>query len=172
MNTTAMQCVKYTRICVEIDLNKSILRSVWYNVEYEALHLLCASCCCYGHLAQNYEALLRQPPVQQVQDTMASVEVTTWASTRREKAFVTPAVDLAMKDATVTDKPIIEIKCHDDDAHGEWLAIVKKQNLNSRKVTNVQSTVKQTSQAARGDKNGNNSKRTEVEDKVIIEAII
>ncbi|XP_057451901.1 uncharacterized protein LOC130743687 [Lotus japonicus] len=58
MNTVDMQRRKYARICVEIDLNKPVLgrvglRGVWYNIEYEGLHLLCSHCGCYGHLARN-----------------------------------------------------------------------------------------------------------------------
>ncbi|XP_057426306.1 uncharacterized protein LOC130719711 [Lotus japonicus] len=47
MNTVDMNRGKYARVCVEIELNKPVLGrvglcGVWYNVEYEGLHLLCS----------------------------------------------------------------------------------------------------------------------------------
>ncbi|XP_057441998.1 uncharacterized protein LOC130733752 [Lotus japonicus] len=58
LNTNDIQCGKYARICVEIDLTKPVLGVVglegtWYQIEYEGLHLLCHQCGCYGHLARN-----------------------------------------------------------------------------------------------------------------------
>ncbi|KAF1870704.1 hypothetical protein Lal_00026322, partial [Lupinus albus] len=46
---------KFARICVEIDLNKCLVGKVcvqghWHKV---GLHILCSSCGCYGHVAQN-----------------------------------------------------------------------------------------------------------------------
>nr|KYP44952.1 hypothetical protein KK1_033533 [Cajanus cajan] len=49
---------RFARVCVEINLNEPVvgrffLNGVWYTVEYEGLHLLCASCGCYGHVLRN-----------------------------------------------------------------------------------------------------------------------
>ena len=54
MNTANLVRGRFTRVCIEIDLTvlvgKFYLNGKWYNVEYEGLHILCASCGCYGHL--------------------------------------------------------------------------------------------------------------------------
>lgn len=58
-NTLKVERGKFARICVEIDLTQPVVGKVWlnghwYKVEYEGLHLICASCGCYGHLVRNY----------------------------------------------------------------------------------------------------------------------
>ena len=45
----------FARVCVEIDLDKLAigkvwLKDLWYKVEYEGLHHICATCGCYGYL--------------------------------------------------------------------------------------------------------------------------
>nr|KYP43663.1 Transposon TX1 uncharacterized [Cajanus cajan] len=58
LNTLNMTRGRFARVCVEINLNEPVvgrffLNGVWYNVEYEGLHLLCSSCGCYGHVLRN-----------------------------------------------------------------------------------------------------------------------
>nr|KYP70390.1 hypothetical protein KK1_009606 [Cajanus cajan] len=58
LNTLNMTRGRFARVCVEINLNEPVvgrffLNGVWYNVEYEGLHLLCSSCGCYGHILRN-----------------------------------------------------------------------------------------------------------------------
>nr|KYP69589.1 hypothetical protein KK1_008786 [Cajanus cajan] len=58
LNTLNMTRGRFARVCVEINLNEPFigrffLNGVWYNVEYEGLHLLCSSCGCYGHVLRN-----------------------------------------------------------------------------------------------------------------------
>ncbi|XP_020211512.1 uncharacterized protein LOC109796242 [Cajanus cajan] len=58
LNTLNMTRGRFARVCVEINLNEPVvgrffLNGVWYNVKYEGLHLLCSSCCCYGHVLRN-----------------------------------------------------------------------------------------------------------------------
>ncbi|XP_020211516.1 uncharacterized protein LOC109796245 [Cajanus cajan] len=58
LNTLNMTRGRFARACVEINLEEPVvgrffLNGVWYNVEYEGLHLLCSSCGCYGHVLQN-----------------------------------------------------------------------------------------------------------------------
>ncbi|KAK2387120.1 zinc ion binding / nucleic acid binding protein [Trifolium repens] len=53
-NTLMQERGKYARICVEVDLTKSLLAMFMikgrkYNVEYEGLHLLCKTCGKFGH---------------------------------------------------------------------------------------------------------------------------
>lgn len=49
---------KFARICVEIDLEKSVVGKIWFrnrwiHVEYEGLHLICNKCGLFGHLGRN-----------------------------------------------------------------------------------------------------------------------
>ncbi|XP_020218786.1 uncharacterized protein LOC109802009 [Cajanus cajan] len=58
LNTLNMTRGRFARVCVEIRLDQPVvgkfnLNGIWYNVEYEGLHLLCASCGCYGHIMRN-----------------------------------------------------------------------------------------------------------------------
>nr|KYP37853.1 Transposon TX1 uncharacterized [Cajanus cajan] len=58
LNTLNMTRGRFARVCVEINLEEPVvgrffLNGVWYNVEYEGLHLLCSSCGCYGHVLRN-----------------------------------------------------------------------------------------------------------------------
>jgi hypothetical protein len=58
MQTLDMNRARFGRICIEIDLNKSVVAKIWvmgdwYNVEYEGLHLLCSSRGHYGHLSRS-----------------------------------------------------------------------------------------------------------------------
>jgi hypothetical protein len=56
-NTLMQERGKYARICVEVDLTKSLLAMFMikgrkYNVEYEGLHLLCKTCGKFGHYSE------------------------------------------------------------------------------------------------------------------------
>ncbi|KAK2384311.1 zinc ion binding / nucleic acid binding protein [Trifolium repens] len=56
-NTLMQERGKYARICVEVDLSKSLLAMFMikgrkYNVEYEGLHLLCKNCGKFGHYSE------------------------------------------------------------------------------------------------------------------------
>lgn len=49
---------RFVRVCMEINLETPVVRNFclngsWYHVEYEGLHMSCASCGCYGHVARN-----------------------------------------------------------------------------------------------------------------------
>lgn len=53
-NTLKVERGCFARICVEIDLTKPVVGKVcvnghWYKVQYEGLHMICATCGCYGH---------------------------------------------------------------------------------------------------------------------------
>ena len=46
---------KFTRVCVEVDLTKPVIKCVrvedqWQAMEYESLHLICGRRNCYGHV--------------------------------------------------------------------------------------------------------------------------
>ncbi|KAK2425036.1 zinc ion binding / nucleic acid binding protein [Trifolium repens] len=56
-NTLMQERGKYARLCVEVDLTKSLLAMFMikgrkYNVEYEGLHLLCKNCGRFGHYSE------------------------------------------------------------------------------------------------------------------------
>ena len=62
MTTQSVARGRYTRVCVEIDLHKPIATEIWLNdhwnvLEYESLHLICASCGCYRHVARHYDRI-------------------------------------------------------------------------------------------------------------------
>ena len=57
MTTQQVEGGKYARVCVEINLAKPMHREIWINdhwhlLEYESLHLICATCRCYGHVSR------------------------------------------------------------------------------------------------------------------------
>ncbi|XP_045792034.1 uncharacterized protein LOC123886793 [Trifolium pratense] len=57
-NTLNVERGRFARICVEIDLTKPVVGKVWihghwYKVQYEGLHMICATCGCYGHITRN-----------------------------------------------------------------------------------------------------------------------
>ncbi|KAB2629216.1 hypothetical protein D8674_034011 [Pyrus ussuriensis x Pyrus communis] len=64
---------KYARVCVELDLTKSLIANVkvencWYVVEYEGLHLVCFNCGCYGHRREQCPSLIRKQSTIPVPD--------------------------------------------------------------------------------------------------------
>lgn len=57
-NTLNVEHGRFARICIEINLTKSVVRKFdvnghWYKVQYEGLHIICASCGCYGRHTRN-----------------------------------------------------------------------------------------------------------------------
>lgn len=53
-NTLSKERVKYVRLCMQVDLRKSLfviftIKGSIYKIEYEGLHLLCLICGCFGH---------------------------------------------------------------------------------------------------------------------------
>ncbi|XP_057432404.1 uncharacterized protein LOC130725170 [Lotus japonicus] len=133
MNTMDMQRGKYARICVEIDLSKPVLgrvglRGVWYNIEYEGLHLLCSHCGCYGHLARNCTGtpMPKQNPspaatTKMPQEAAGPVACTPQDATQTE----TLVTEQTMMEAVIPGVKIAPITCP-DSAHGQWLSVTRK----------------------------------------------
>lgn len=51
---------RFMIVCIEVYLNKPMVGKVWlrghkYNIEYEGLHHIYASCGCYGHLTRDFK---------------------------------------------------------------------------------------------------------------------
>lgn len=74
---------KYARLCVEVDLTKSLLamfelKRQTYTIEYEGLHLLCPACGCFATIwkaAQRKEQLLWLLQSPLLDKTMMKVQV-------------------------------------------------------------------------------------------------
>jgi hypothetical protein len=63
---------RFARMCVEVDLTKSVIGRVgingeWYQVQYEGLHMICTHCGCYGHLME--DCAPPKQPATEVQDS-------------------------------------------------------------------------------------------------------
>ncbi|XP_020203712.1 uncharacterized protein LOC109789219 [Cajanus cajan] len=108
---------KFARVCVEIDLNEPVVgkvwfRNVWFKIEYEGLHLLCAKCGRYGHVA-------RQCAVQGLDGVETEGEVPREAPLATAVHSHTQTVDSAA-----------------DGVHEDWMVVMKfKRGGKSKGVT-------------------------------------
>ncbi|XP_020205012.1 uncharacterized protein LOC109790298 [Cajanus cajan] len=112
---------------LEISLNEPVvgrffLNGVWYNVEYEGLHLLCSSCDCYGHVRRSCPSANKLESKVNGAGAKEATEKTPGESLHSAVLDV-----LAGEDSTphVTG----EIA---PDPHGDWLVVKwrnRKQNL-------------------------------------------
>ncbi|XP_057451867.1 uncharacterized protein LOC130743650 [Lotus japonicus] len=175
MNTVDMECGKFARICVEIDLNQPVvgrirLRKTWYNVEYEGLHLLCSTCGCYGHMTRNCTQPVPQSKATEHTATtssgnaekvctaaMAAAKIPGAAETLAAAAETLEAAnfvgDKAMMEGVISGPVIKPIQCP-ETAHGDWL-VVEKRKKNLKKPINASS--KQTDvEKVKATKKGNN----------------
>jgi hypothetical protein len=134
MRTLDMHHGRFARIRVEIDLDKPVVgkicfRDVWYNVEYEGLHLLCATCGCYGHLSRNcgvspVNIFTNGVAVEKPSATTPAEESPTEVTLPDKITSVTLndqlESTLAVNHGAVTDTQLCSLT-----AHGEWLTIHK-----------------------------------------------
>ncbi|XP_057422339.1 uncharacterized protein LOC130716152 [Lotus japonicus] len=150
MNTTDMQRGKYARICVEIDLSEPVLGrvglcGVWYNIEYEGLHLLCSKCGCYGHLARTCTGKPVKQPASQSKptaNTAPDTPVAAAASPGSQGQQGTLESDHQMSDGKDTGVIGATIE-YPPAAHGDWMLVTKKgwKNLNAnqkKQASNIQ----------------------------------
>ncbi|XP_020208554.1 uncharacterized protein LOC109793499 [Cajanus cajan] len=122
LNTLSMTRGRFARVCVEIKLNEPVvgrffLNGVWYNVEYEGLHLLCSSCGCYGHVLRNCPHATRPELTTQ---GVGEQEVTKQQSGEPPHSAVSVA-SMGEKSGPQVRGDIAP------DPHGDWL-IVKRRN--------------------------------------------
>ncbi|XP_057432819.1 uncharacterized protein LOC130725624 [Lotus japonicus] len=160
MNTTDTRRGKYARVCVEINLNQPVLgraglRGVWYNIEYEGMHLLCSNCGCYGHLASNCQRTpVPKPTSQPAPATTASMGTPTAAAA--EPSQETLGTETQMAENVIAGEKSANIDCP-DAAHGDWMTVTRKGWKNLNASTKKQSTQNQKqSRASSGEKNEQN----------------
>ena len=70
LTTTKMERGNYARVCVEVNLASPVIRKVWiqdhwHEVELESLNLICRTCSCYDHVAQDCKKKLNDHVVVQ-----------------------------------------------------------------------------------------------------------
>ncbi|XP_020238813.1 uncharacterized protein LOC109817874 [Cajanus cajan] len=128
LNTLNMIRGRFARVCVEINLEEPVvgrffLNGVWYNVEYEGLHLLCSSCGCYGHVLRNFPHVIRS-------------EVTATSVGEKDNTDQPPRDPLHGADsaAPTGEESVPRVRgAVAPDPHGDWL-IVKQRNQKSNLV--------------------------------------
>ncbi|XP_020240070.1 uncharacterized protein LOC109818934 [Cajanus cajan] len=122
LNTLNMTWGRFARVCVEINLNEPLvgrffLNDIWYNVEYEGLHLLCSSCGCYGHVMRNCPTSARHESTEKGVGEKEAME-TLSGETKHGADSVAQTGEQSALHAREEITP---------DLHGEWL-IVKRKN--------------------------------------------
>ncbi|XP_057447653.1 uncharacterized protein LOC130739394 [Lotus japonicus] len=154
MTTADMRLGKFARICVEIDLEKPVvgmlrLRGVWYNIEYEGLHLLCSKCGCYGHMSRKCKVIAAETVAAASSTPATKATAPSAQSGTTLEAATDPAINADSMQAensapkTAASVPIA--------AHGKWLIVERskrKQNQN-----------RQSGGAAAKSKEGSNANR-------------
>nr|KYP67224.1 Transposon TX1 uncharacterized [Cajanus cajan] len=129
LNTLNMARGRFARVCVEIELDKPVvgkfnLNGVWYNIEYEGLHLLCTCCGCYGHVLRNCSSLVQ--PLQHLENgttEIAAAEKSEQPAPGLGQGVVLSSGDRDIQGETVSLKP-----------HGDWLVVQRKnKKQNSRR---------------------------------------
>jgi hypothetical protein len=114
---------KFARVCIDIDLDKPVVgtvwfRDFWYHVEYEGLHLLCKNCGIYGHVARNCQSSARQG------NNDGETE-----SSEKERSEAAPISTTQNKEST-----IVAADCKEEGLYGDWLVVTKKKNQGSKTV--------------------------------------
>ncbi|KAK7243144.1 hypothetical protein RIF29_37931 [Crotalaria pallida] len=131
MQTVNVTRGKFARVCVEIDLTMPVVGKVWfrdhwYKVEYEGLHLICATCGCYGHLSRNCTKAPPKPPVVEV-------------PVHGEGGFlnlVTPDPGLVANQSGDTTPEItaeVSKENPEEQLHGDWLVVRRRKKGGSEK---------------------------------------
>ncbi|KAK2353453.1 zinc ion binding / nucleic acid binding protein [Trifolium repens] len=145
-NTLNVERGRFARICIEINLNEPVVGKVWlngywYKVEYEGLHIICASCGRYGHHSRYCTYSTVPLPI--------AVEVQPANAGSMEEGAINGVTDLVEKIAVTDPATIIdenlktnqekninkhsrhdgkELKNNDVQSkiHGEWMVVTRK----------------------------------------------
>lgn len=134
-NTLSVERGRFSRACVKIDLSKPVvgkiwLRDHWYRVEYEGLHLICAKCGCYGHLARDCSSPIPPP----LQDTSADKALGATPSSPglsdlpndQDKIVPQPVEQPLTLTPTVSHGAAGVVYDLSKDTHGEWLTVTRR----------------------------------------------
>lgn len=132
-NTLWVERGKFARVCVEIDLTKPVVGKIWlnghwYQVQYEGLHLICASCGCYGHLARNCEKNQAYKPADA---SIAIVSGADAAGPPPNPFRLLQNVDAIKNDqvnssrANPVSQPVVQYDL-EKDIHGGWMTVTRK----------------------------------------------
>ncbi|XP_057458265.1 uncharacterized protein LOC130749016 [Lotus japonicus] len=147
MNTNDMQRGRYARICVEIDLTKPVLgvvglEGIWYNIEYDGLHLLCRKCGCYGHLTRNCTTTVSKEPSSNGEKEATAMNPNA-GKTPTETEGATPSMDQQNSTPETLNVTAANVMQESEDpakkcakvksqlkcpyhAHGDWLVVEKR----------------------------------------------
>ncbi|XP_020232532.1 uncharacterized protein LOC109812970 [Cajanus cajan] len=131
LNTLNMTRGRFARVCVEIRLDQPVvgkfnLNGIWYNVEYEGLHLLCASCGCYGHIMRNFS---RTIPTQE-QHSPSALDATTEGNKTSIIDEAGHEANSVLKDGlTASQFP----KGNAPEPHGDWLVVRRRNRKQNHK---------------------------------------
>lgn len=135
-NTLKIERGRFARICVEIDLSLPVvgkfwLRDHWYRVEYEGLHLICAKCGCYEHVARNCEGPCTQV-IPIVHDALQTPSPETHPDDQAQPN--PPPKCQSEAPASISfDKPLLFNL--ETDTHGEWLTVNRRKRAPKQDTT-------------------------------------
>lgn len=121
-NTLKVERGRFARICIEVDLTQPIVGKVWlkghwYKLEYEGLHLICASCGCYGHLARCCPSIpTATPGGEHLPEKQNGEEGESSASS------IAKLVEKTMESVQSMEGP----KNVENDLYGEWTIVTRK----------------------------------------------
>ena len=121
---------KFARVCIEINLNQLVVGKVylddrWYCLEYEDLHIICASCGFYGHHSKDCSVRVI---MESNNNTAAQVQE---VSLERSKAVEGEKVNPVRKNS-----PSEIVGIESQQLHGDWLTITRKEGNKSHQFLN------------------------------------
>jgi len=138
-NTLKMECGRFARVCVEVDLTLSVVGKIWlnghwYKVQYEGLHIICTTCGCYGHLyrdcteKKNEVTMSNGSGTQQVESIPKSD-----SSNHAQNHMQTRNVS----ENQVIDPPSNTLTDEENNLHGEWLTVTRRKKQVFNGIKNI-----------------------------------
>ena len=113
---------KFARVCVEITLSDPVVGRIcldnrWYRIEYEGLHIICASYRCYGHFLRDCV------PNSSSVGSLASDKVNENITNGTAVDGVATSATMKEQYESITDMALTP--------HGEWLTVTRKKRSKS-----------------------------------------